>query len=333
MNCAKLCLKPILEVKNLSVSFNTENGKNMAVDKVNLKLFPNTALGIVGESGCGKSVTALSIIRLLPKPSATIETGEILFSDNDILKLNPQQLCSIRGDKISVIFQEPMTALNPVHKIGKQIAEVIKLHNKNLNQTEIQKKIIRLLQKTGIPDPEKRINEYPHQISGGMRQRVIIAIALACEPSILIADEPTTALDATIQAQIIELIKKIKLKTKMSVIFISHDLGVIAEICDNVAVMYAGKIIETGNISDIFNKPAHPYTKGLINSIPGLKHKRKTILNTIKGMVPKGVADIKGCKFENRCSYAQPICKTKEPEQILIEKNHLVSCLFPLKTD
>jgi oligopeptide/dipeptide ABC transporter ATP-binding protein len=224
-----------------------------------------------------------------------------------------------------------MTALNPVHKIGKQIAEVIKLHNKNLNQIEIENRIIELLQKTEIPDPKKRINEYPHQISGGMRQRVVIAIALACEPSILIADEPTTALDATIQAQIIELIKEIKLKTKMSVIFISHDLGVIAEICDKVAVMYAGKIIETGKTADIFNNPAHPYTKGLINSIPTLKQKRKTILNTIKGMVPEFASSIKGCKFENRCSYAQPICKTKEPEQILIEHDHLVNCLFPLK--
>ncbi len=333
MICAEQYLKPILEVKNLSVSFNTENGKNIAVDKVNFKLFPNTALGIVGESGCGKSVTALSIIRLLPKPSATIEAGEILFYNTDILKLEPKELCSIRGGKISIIFQEPMTALNPVHKIGKQIAEVIKFHNKNLNKIEIQKRIIELLQKIGIPDPEKRINEYPHQISGGMRQRVMIAIALACEPSILIADEPTTALDATIQAQIIELIKEIKLKTEMSIIFISHDLGVIAEICDKVAVMYAGRIIETANIADIFNKPAHPYTKGLIDSIPGLNHKRKTILNTIKGMVPAIGSIINGCKFENRCYCAQKICKTKEPKQILIEKNHFVSCHFPLKTD
>ncbi|MBF0224878.1 MAG: ABC transporter ATP-binding protein [Desulfobacterales bacterium] len=315
----------ILEVKNLSVAFNTDLGIFKAVDNVSFEVKKGKILGIVGESGCGKTVTALSIMRLLPKPSAFIENGEIFFKEVDIVKLNPNKLHEIRGKKISMIFQEPMTSLNPVHTIGKQISEVYKIHGYTGKANNIFEDSIKMLEKVGIPDPLKRIREYPHQISGGMRQRVMIAIALACNPSVLIADEPTTALDVTIQAQILQLMKALQTENKMSIILITHDLGVVAEMCDHVAVMYGGKIIEIGNVYDIFHNPQHPYTIGLLESIPRLESKRKTRLPTIKGMVPSLYEMPDGCRFQNRCNKVKDIC-VSEPKMIEINNEHFAAC-------
>ncbi len=316
----------ILHIKNLVTAFDTETGRVRAVDDVSFKVERGRTLGIVGESGCGKSVSALSIMRLLPKPSGKIEHGEIIFENRDIVKLPADKMHEIRGNRISMIFQEPMTALNPVHRIGKQIGEVFQLHHAGMDKKKIQEESIDLLNKVGIPDPEKRINEYPHQISGGMRQRVMIAMALACKPNILIADEPTTALDVTIQAQILDLIIKLQQDTGMAVIFITHDLGVIAEICDEVVVMYAGKVVETASTLELFENPKHPYTNGLLSSIPRLETKRKSQLRIIKGMVP-GLDELpRGCRFENRCPEVMDICKEKSPPAVSVGKNHFASC-------
>ena len=276
----------ILEVKNLSVTFQTEAGRIRAVDNVSFQVRKGRTLGIVGESGCGKSATALSIIRLLPKPAGILEQGNIWFMNKDIAKTSKEHMHKIRGKHIAMIFQEPMTALNPVHKIGRQIMEVFELHFKNMSKSNMKKESLNLLKKVGIPDPDQRLKEYPHQISGGMRQRVMIAIALAGKPDILIADEPTTALDVTIQAQILNLIKKLQEERGMAVIFITHDLGVIAQVCDDVVVMYAGKTAEKASVRDIFNNPWHPYTKGLLSSIVRVQRPRKTMLNIIRGRVP-----------------------------------------------
>ncbi len=316
----------ILSVKNLVTVFDTEAGRIRAVDDVSFDVKKHKTLGIVGESGCGKSVTSLSIMRLLPKPAGSIESGQILFYDTDIVKVGADKMHEIRGRRISMIFQEPMTALNPVHKIGKQIGEVFRLHYPSMKKQEVQTKSLEMLQKVGIPDPE-RMGEYPHQISGGMRQRVMIAIALACEPDILIADEPTTALDVTIQAQILELMKQLQHETGMTIIFITHDLGVIAEMCDDVAVMYAGKIVETAPVNDLFRHPSHPYTRGLLSSIPRLETPRKSRLNVIRGMVPSLHDLPQGCRFQNRCSQAQDICRTPPPLRAVGEE-HFASCHF-----
>jgi oligopeptide/dipeptide ABC transporter ATP-binding protein len=265
-------------------------------------------------------------MRLLPNPSGKIEQGEIRFEGKDIAKLPPEEMQKIRGRKISMIFQEPMTALNPVHQIGKQIGEVFRLHYRGMNDAEIIKESINLLDKIGMPDPKKRIHEYPHQISGGMRQRVMIAMALACRPDILIADEPTTALDVTIQAQILDLIHALQQDTNMSVIFITHDLGVIAEICDDVVVMYAGKVVENAPVLALFESPKHPYTKGLLASIPKLETKRKSRLSVIEGRVPSLDELPKGCRFSNRCPYVMDICKAESPPLIDIDGKHSASC-------
>lgn len=316
----------ILKVKNLISAFDTEGGRIRAVDDVSFEVRKGQTLGIVGESGCGKSVTALSIMRLLPKPTGIIESGRILFDETDIIRLEADKMHEIRGKRISMIFQEPMTSLNPVQKIGKQLAEVFHLHFSGMNGNDIRQESVEILRKVGIPDPDQRLEEYPHQISGGMRQRVMIALALVCKPDILIADEPTTALDVTIQAQILELMNKLQRDTAMAIIFITHDLGVIAETCDDVVVMYAGKVAETAAAVELFNHPKHPYTQGLLNSIPRLETLRKTKLNIIKGVVPSLYELPSGCRFRNRCPYAMDICETKPPSLISVGENHFASC-------
>lgn len=320
----------ILNVNNLTCAFHTEDGVVKAVDDVSFELKRTKTLGVVGESGCGKSVTALSIMRLLPQPAGFIQSGQVLFDGKDMVSLPHEAMYRVRGRKISMIFQEPMTALNPVYKIGRQLSEIFAIHFGRIDGKERYERSLDLLEKVGIPDPDKRMNEYPHQISGGMRQRVMIAMAIACEPEILIADEPTTALDVTIQAQILDLIQKLQSETGMSVIFITHDLGVIAEISDDVLVMYAGKVAETGSVSDIFKYPAHPYTKGLLKSIPRLDSKSKTQLSVISGMVPSLKDLPEGCRFYNRCPDAQAKCK-KMPPLEKIGENHMAACHFIVK--
>jgi peptide/nickel transport system ATP-binding protein len=291
-----------LEVKNLSTTFDIEIGTVTAVDKVNFSLEKGRTLGIVGESGSGKSVTSLSIMRLLPVPMGK-STGKVIFDGTDILGLPIKDMLSIRGRKISMIFQEPMTALNPVHTIGQQLMETFHIHFPKMSKEETFNKSLEMLIKVGIPAPDKRIHEYPHQLSGGMRQRVVIAIALSCEPDILIADEPTTALDVTIQAQILDLMRDLQKKNGMSILFITHDLGVVAEMCDDVVVMYAGRVVEKANVKALFAKPRHPYTHALLESIPRLDCERKSRMKTIEGMVPS-LADLPvGCRFGPRSTF------------------------------
>jgi len=298
-----------LTVENLCVSFETENGFVSVLDHVSFNLNRGKTLGLVGESGCGKSVTSLSIMRLLPQPAGSITDGKIIFNNQDLTKATPLEMQGIRGNRIAMIFQEPMTALNPVKPIGRQISEVFDLHQPTLKNKEKTKKVIEVLEKVRIPDPIKRLSEYPHQLSGGMRQRVMIAMALACEPEILIADEPTTALDVTIQAQILDLIKELKEEYGMSVLFITHVLGVIAELCDDVVVMYAGRVVERSSVKELFERPKHPYTQGLLNSIPKLNQPSKSFLSTIEGQVPSLLDLPAGCRFYNRCKLKTPECR------------------------
>ena len=315
----------LLSVQNLSTEFDTDEGRVRAVDDVSFTISPGETLGIVGESGCGKSVTALSIMRLLPQPTGDIVNGHILFEGVDLTQAPISAMEKIRGNRIGMVFQEPMTALNPVHTIGKQLTEVLLLHSELSVERAIQDAVA-ILDKVGIPSPDIRMGEYPHQLSGGMRQRVMIAIALACNPSLLIADEPTTALDVTIQAQILELIKDLQREMGMSVILITHDLGVIAETCKQVVVMYAGKVAEHGSVFDIFDRPTHPYTQGLLDSIPRLDSTPKALLKVIDGMVP-GLMDLpSGCRFQNRCRHASDICKPEPPELQMVSDGHQVSC-------
>jgi peptide/nickel transport system ATP-binding protein len=318
--------KTLLQIKNLVTGFDTDEGHVTAVDGVSINLKAGETLGIVGESGCGKSVTALSIMRLLPQPMGQIRSGEIIFNGRDLTKIPLADMEKIRGASISMVFQEPMTALNPVHTIGKQLGEGILLHNPELTKHQALERSIEILDKVGIPSPEVRVSEYPHQLSGGMRQRVVIAIALACNPQILIADEPTTALDVTIQAQILKLISDLQKELGMAVVLITHDLGVIAETCSSVVVMYGGKVAETGSVFDIFDKPSHPYTMGLLSSIPRLEDERKSTLTTIDGMVPSLHDMPKGCRFENRCPYAKEICRAEAPAIERVGTGHEVAC-------
>jgi oligopeptide/dipeptide ABC transporter ATP-binding protein len=320
----------ILSVRNLVTAFDTEEGRIRAVENVSFDVKKGSTLGIVGESGCGKSVTALSIMRLLPKPTGIIEHGQIFFHDKDIATLPAEKMHEIRGYGISMIFQEPMTSLNPVHKIGQQLGEVFQLHFPDMKEKTIQEKSVEMLQKVGIPEPAQRMEEYPHQISGGMRQRVMIAMALAGEPDILIADEPTTALDVTIQAQILELMKALQRDTGMAIIFITHALGVIAEICDDVLVMYAGTVAEKAPVVELFKDPKHPYTRGLLSSIPRLEGERKTKLNVIRGMVPSLYELPAGCRFQNRCPYAMQGCEIEPPPLKSVEDHHFASCYLLL---
>lgn len=325
----------ILEVKDLVVEFRTDRGLVTAVNGVNFDVYKGKTIGIVGESGSGKSVTALSIMRLIPNPPGRIAGGEINFKGQSLLDIPMEKMRAIRGNKIAMIFQEPMTSLNPVFTVGNQIEEVLDLHQKHLSKQEKKAKSIEMLKLVGIPSPEKRVNEYPHQLSGGMRQRVMIAMALACEPDILIADEPTTALDVTIQAQILELMKKLQEELGMGIIMITHDLGVVAETCDDVAVMYCGQIVETADVKTLFGHPQHPYTKGLIESIPSFDStdgRVKERLPTIEGMVPSLFDLPQGCNFQDRCQYATEKCRGShgEPHLERIASEHYVSCFHPI---
>ena len=323
----------MLEVCHLKTGFHTENGFVTAVDDVSFSLKQRQTLGIVGESGCGKSVTALSIMRLIASPPGQIIAGKILFKDQNLLELKEKHLRKFRGNAISMIFQEPMTSLNPVFTIGHQIAEAIHLHQNHLSFKQVGEKTIEMLKLVGIAEPEKRSKEYPHQLSGGMRQRVMIAIALSCDPEVLIADEPTTALDVTIQSQILKLIKNLQKKLGTAIILITHDLGIVAETCDYVAVMYAGKIIEYAPVEDVFQHPQHHYTRGLLSSIPSLEtHQKTERLNTIPGIVPQLTDLPSGCRFQDRCPSQQPTCLENQPPLKSHQKErHKVACFFPRK--
>ncbi|MEO8665016.1 MAG: ABC transporter ATP-binding protein [Ignavibacteria bacterium] len=317
-------MSKLLEVKNLRTYFYTDDGVAKAVDDVSFALDKGETLGLVGESGCGKSVSALSIMRLIAVPPGKIVGGEILFKGKDILKVPEKEMQDIRGNDIGMIFQEPMTSLNPVFTCGNQIEEAVILHQK-LSKEDAKAKAIEMLNLVGIPAPEQRYNEYPHQLSGGMRQRIMIAMALSCNPELLIADEPTTALDVTVQAQILELIKKLQNDLGMGVIMITHDLGVIAEVSTRVAVMYASKIAEYGNVDQIFYNPKHPYTIGLLNSIPKLS-KSKSRLATIEGNVPAPTNYPKGCHFCTRCAFVIDKCWTEPPPVVEVEPGHTAAC-------
>jgi oligopeptide/dipeptide ABC transporter ATP-binding protein len=311
----------LLSVEDLSVEFITDRARLLAVDGVNLSLKSNQTLGIVGESGCGKSVTALAIMGLLPHN--TLITGRVMYKEQDLLTKKNSEMTKIRGNKISMIFQEPMTSLNPVFTIENQLAEVLQMHQSG-SKKEIRQRIIELLRLVGIPNPERRMKDYPHRFSGGMRQRVMIAMALACEPDILIADEPTTALDVTIQAQILVLMKKLQQEFSTGLIVITHDLGVVAQVADNVAVMYAGQIMEYTSVKNIFAEPKHPYTQGLIRTIPSIIETRDR-LEEIKGMVPHMSNVPRGCRFHERCAMAFAHCSEETPG-VLDIGGHLVRC-------
>ena len=315
----------LLSIDELVVEFDTDEGLVRAVDGLSLTVEAGKTLGIVGESGCGKSVTALAVMRLLPQPMGHIAGGSIRFQGRDLARLSIAEMEKIRGAGIGMVFQEPMTALNPVKPVGKQLVESLLLHTEMRPEQAIRR-AIEMLDHVGIPSPDVRMGEYPHQLSGGMRQRVVIAMALICRPALLIADEPTTALDVTIQAQILELIKDLQDEMGMAVMLITHDLGVIAETSDDVTVMYAGRMSESGTVYDIFDKPEHPYTQGLLASIPRLDHLHKERLSTIDGMVP-GLLDMPpGCRFENRCPHRLDRCASEVPPVETILGRHRVCC-------
>lgn len=320
-------MEKLLEVKNLRTYFFTEDGVVPAVDGVSFHINAGETLGVVGESGCGKSVTSISILRLVPNVSGKIMEGsEILFQGKDLLKLTEKEMRDVRGNDISMIFQEPMTSLNPVMKIGKQLSEVLILHQKKTKQEALTISI-EMLALVGIARPEKIVHEYPHSLSGGMRQRVMIAMALACNPQLLIADEPTTALDVTIQAQILQLMRKLKADFNASVMLITHNLGVVAETCQRVIVMYAGKVVEEGSVFEIFEDAKHPYTQGLLRSVPRI-HTKTEVLDSIPGSVPNPLKMPKGCRFEPRCTKAMPICKEKQPELTILGEERTVRCFL-----
>ncbi|MCQ4923122.1 ABC transporter ATP-binding protein [Tissierella carlieri] len=306
-------MEKILEVKNLSVSFKTFFGEVEAVRDISFNVGKSETVAIVGESGCGKSVTANSIMQLLPMPPAFFKNGEIIFDGNNLLKKSDKEMQAIRGNEISMVFQDPMTSLNPTMKIGKQIVEGLVKHRK-LSKEEARKKAIEMLNLVAVPQPEKRINQYPHEFSGGMRQRVMIALAMVSAPKLLIADEPTTALDVTVQAQILELMREIQQKLDMSIILITHDLGIVADMSDRVIVMYAGQIVEEGTTEEIFKNTKHPYTKKLLASVPRLDMSREEPLHSIEGTPPDLYIPPKGCSFYDRCDYALKVCKNHIPE-------------------
>ncbi|HXG16642.1 MAG TPA: ABC transporter ATP-binding protein [Calidithermus sp.] len=322
--------EPLLEVRGLKTYFFTDEGVIRAVDGVDLTIYPGETLGVVGESGCGKSVTALSIMRLIPQPPGRIVEGRILYNGRNLLDLTPAQMRKIRGKEISMIFQEPMTSLNPVFTVGEQIAEAIRLHE-GASRREAWDKTVEMLRLVHIPNPERRAREYPHQLSGGMRQRVMIAMALSCNPKLLIADEPTTALDVTIQAQILELLNELKARFNMAVMLITHDMGVIAETAQRVVVMYAAQVVEEAPVVELFKEPLHPYTQGLLRSIPRIDvaatQKRK--LETIPGTVPVLRGDIKpGCRFAPRCQFAKPQYFENTPPLKEVRPGHKVACFL-----
>ncbi|MBX3191518.1 MAG: ABC transporter ATP-binding protein [Labilithrix sp.] len=321
---------PLLRVEDLVTTFETPQGILRAVDEVSFEVAEGATLGIVGESGCGKSVTALSILRLVPYPQGAIEKGKVELRGKDLLGLSERAMQDVRGNEISMIFQEPMTSLNPVYTVGTQIIEAIRLHQKK-SRGQARERAIEMLRLVGIPSPETTVDAYPHQLSGGMRQRVMIAMALACEPSLLIADEPTTALDVTIQAQILELLAKLKEQLGMGIVLITHDLGVVAEVCSDVVVMYAGRVVERATASRLFARPRHPYTRGLLKSLPSFEKAagERTRLPVIEGLVPDLHALPEGCRFADRCPMVIPACREAEPRLLPAEddEDHLSRCI------
>jgi oligopeptide/dipeptide ABC transporter ATP-binding protein len=334
-------LDSLVEVRNLVTTFTTGGQRVVAVDNVSLRVHPGRTLALVGESGCGKSVTALSILRLLPSPPATIESGEVLFEGNDLLSLPESKLRELRGNRIAMIFQEPMTSLNPVFTIGYQLIEAIRLHRK-VSYKEALARAVELLELVQIPSARERISDYPHQLSGGMRQRVMIAMALSCDPKLLIADEPTTALDVTVQAQLLELLTTLQQRLNMGILFITHDLGIVAEFAQRVAVMYAGQLVEEGPVTELYRRPYHPYTRGLLDSVPARVLSKAgstppTRLPTIDGVVPSLAALPKGCRFHDRCQHRKRCgveasrCAEEPPPLLVRSEHHVVRCHFPLE--
>lgn len=315
----------ILQVKNLKTYYYSKSRVVPAVDGISFSLKQGESIGIVGESGCGKSTVARTVINLLDHSYTRVEGGEVLFHGRDILRINTKEMNQIRGKKISMIFQNPLSTLNPVFTVGNQIGEVLALHNRKLNKKAIQEKSIELLKMVGIPSPETRVHDYPHQLSGGMQQRVIIAIALACSPEIVIADEPTTALDVTIQAQILDLMKGLQEELKMGLILITHNMGVVVRMCEKILVMYGGVVVESGRTKDIFAAPSHPYTQGLLAAIPSV-HEDKEELYSIPGFVPRFEHPVTQCRFSNRCSQASERCFREEPPLIEVEEEHFSRC-------
>ena len=315
----------LLEIEDLRTYFFTDDGVARAVDGVSFKIHAGETLGVVGESGCGKSVTAMSILQLIPQPPGKIVSGKIIFDGRDLVPLAAREMRSIRGNQISMIFQEPMTSLNPVFRVGDQIAEALVLHQ-DLSRREARDRAIEMLDRVGIPSPGDRVDDYPHQMSGGMKQRVMIAMALACNPLLLIADEPSTALDVTIQAQILDLLGELQRQYGMAILLITHDLGVIAETANHVAVMYAGKVVEYAPVEELFVNPRHPYTVGLFESLPRVGEKAHR-LQVIQGTVPNPLEFPPGCRFAPRCPHARPACSTLEPELESVGEDHTAACV------
>lgn len=314
----------LLHIENLKTVISSKDGKLVPVDGVDITIPKGKTVGIVGESGCGKSMTAMSIMGLLPN-TTHIEEGKILFQDMDLTKLNPKELRKITGDKISIIFQEPMTSLNPVIQVGKQVREAILLHEK-ISKEEAKQRVIEIFRQVGIPEPERRYNAYPHQLSGGLRQRVMIGMAMVCNPDLLIADEPTTALDVTIEAQILHLMRQLQKDKGTSIMMITHNLGVVAEICDQVYVMYAGKVVESAEVHELFQNPKHPYTQGLLGALPKMDSRQR--LNSIDGMVPTLKDMPTGCRFAPRCPMATQRCREEQPALVDVTAGHQVRCFM-----
>lgn len=314
----------LLHIENLKTVISSKDGKLVPVDGVDITIPKGKTVGIVGESGCGKSMTAMSVMGLLPN-TTHIEEGKILFQDMDLTKLNPKELRKITGDKISIIFQEPMTSLNPVIQVGKQVREAILLHEK-VSKEEAKQRVIEIFRQVGIPEPERRYNAYPHQLSGGLRQRVMIGMAMVCNPDLLIADEPTTALDVTIEAQILHLMRQLQKDKGTSIMMITHNLGVVAEICDQVYVMYAGKVVETAEVHELFQNPKHPYTQGLLGALPKMDSRQR--LNSIDGMVPTLKDMPTGCRFAPRCPMATQKCREEQPALVDVTAEHQVRCFM-----
>lgn len=314
----------LLHIENLKTVISSKDGKLVPVDGVDITIPKGKTVGIVGESGCGKSMTAMSVMGLLPN-TTHIEEGKILFQDMDLTKLNPKELRKITGDKISIIFQEPMTSLNPVIQVGKQVREAILLHEK-VSKEEAKQRVIEIFRQVGIPEPERRYNAYPHQLSGGLRQRVMIGMAMVCNPDLLIADEPTTALDVTIEAQILHLMRQLQKDKGTSIMMITHNLGVVAEICDQVYVMYAGKVVESAEVHELFQNPKHPYTQGLLGALPKMDSRQR--LNSIDGMVPTLKDMPTGCRFAPRCPMATQKCREEQPALVDVTAGHQVRCFM-----